>query len=451
MSEKKTYKINWYELDFKNDERGVPVINPYVFSSKNTIKLLRETNVPAMERPVEVLTFSRVEGDRVLTPWYLANSVRNTLDKGYFVMPISLDKKSPKDFKAEHLPFKQIKEDIIPTIKDLYENTQHKHRLRQFRHLRDVIIPKLKKNLDKYKLNGFFLMEGDVIVFPKFDEIQKQIETVDKPIWLGYKKIMRAKGSPLGIDYVVGAFFLYFPRNSIEFLIKLVENQKRDIYSDRFFTQMVQRGELLLPRQAKLKYPAVSYFGFTKSIADEIAHDSAVARGKRGGLDIQPLQQFPILEGKFTEPKKFIESNRKMTDLLEVKERIGKPVFRREEASAAGERKSQAKASFEEKLILKEISPTELLDIKKEVEKKVVKEKGKPKTPTEKKEVKKEVVKEVKKEVAKEVKKKLNFNIIKKTDPKKLSKEAEDLLKFIEASDISQKARKQMRVRIFPN
>ena len=438
MNESKTYTINWYELDFKNDERDVPVINPYVFSSKNTIKLLRETNVPSMERPVEVLSFSRVEGDRVLTPWYLANSVRNTLDKGYFVMPISLDKKSPKDFKAYHLPFKQIKEDIIPTIKDLYENTQHKHRLRQFRHLRDIIIPKLKKNLDKYKLNGFFLMEGDVIVFPKFNEIQKQIETVDKPIWLGYKKIMRAKGSPLGIHYVVGAFFIYFPRNSIEFLIKLVENQTRDIYSDRFFTQMVQREELLLPREAKLNYPAESYFGFTKSIADEIAHDSAVAGKLRGGLKIEPLQQFPILEGKFTEPKKFIESNRKMTDLLEVKERIGKPEFTRKLVSAAG-LETQAKAKFEEKLILKELSPTELLDIKKAVEKKVVKEKGKPKTEAEKKEVKKEV------------KKKIILNVKKKTE-QKLPKDAEDFLKSIEASDISQKARKQMRsVRIFPN
>ena len=300
MSKEKqiSYKINWYELDFKNDERNVPVLNPYVFSSKNTIKTINYSNFQAMERPVEVLSFSKVEGERVLTPWYLANSIRNTLEKGYFVMPISLDTRSPKEFKASSLPFKQIKLEIIPTIKDLYENTLHKHRLRQFRHLRDVIIPKLK-----YKLEGFFLMEGDVIIFPKFKEIQKQIKTVNKPIWLGYKKILRAKSKPLGIDYVVGNFLLYFPRSSIPFLIKAVENQKRDIYSDRFFTQMVQRGELLLPREAKLQYPAKSYFGFTKSIADEIAHDSSVKGGVRSGIKREPLPKFPILEGKFTEPK----------------------------------------------------------------------------------------------------------------------------------------------------
>ncbi len=320
MSQKsKIYKVNWYKLDYKDDENKVPVINPMVFLNKPK-KFLTSGDVPAMEHPIEILAFSNKQADRVLTPWYLANSVKNTLEKGYFILPISLDTKSPKEFKASSLPFKQIKEEIIPTIKDIYEDTVHKEKLRQFRHLKNIIIPKLKDNMAKYKLEGFFLMEGDVIIEPSWNSIKKQIDSVDKPIWLGYKKILRAKSKPLGIDYVVGNFLLYFPRSSIPFLIKAVENQKRDIYSDRFFTQMVQKGDMIIPREKNRQYPAESYYGFTKSIADEIAHDSSVKGGVRSGIQREPLPKFPIMEGKFTEPKKFIESKRKMTDLLSVKE-----------------------------------------------------------------------------------------------------------------------------------
>ncbi len=307
-----TYEVNFLHLDYEDDERGIPVLNPFFFApSKGKIMMI--SKIKPMEYPVEYLTYGMKEGDRVLVPWFLANSVKNTIDKGYYVLPISLDLKSPKEFKAYHLPFKQLKEEVIPTIKDLYEETEHKRKLDAFRHLRDVVIPKIKGK--RYEIKGFFFGEGDVIIERGFNSLN--IEHVDKPIWLGYKRINRAKGAPLGIHYVVGNFLIYFPRSSFDMLFRAVENQKRDIYSDRFFTQMVQKGDLLIARQAKLQYPAQIYFGFTKSIADEIAHESAVAKGHRSGIETKPLKQFPIVTGKFTDVKKFLEEP--LTKTLMVK------------------------------------------------------------------------------------------------------------------------------------
>ena len=68
---------------------------------------------------------------------------------------------------------------------------------------------------------------------------------------MGYKKILRVKGK---IDYIVGNFMIYVPRSQMPMLSEEFEKQKREIYSDRFFTRLVQQGKVVLAPQGKLHF-----------------------------------------------------------------------------------------------------------------------------------------------------------------------------------------------------
>ena len=120
----------------------------------------------------------------------------------------------------------------------------------------------MKKNKN---LQGAFIVEGDLCLnaeftFKKFLEMVKSGK-LGKPTWLGYKKILRINGA---ISYVVGNFMIYIPRNNIKEMNEEFCNQKRDIYSDRFFTKLVNKGLLQL---------------VSESLASEIEHANV-----KGGL-----------------------------------------------------------------------------------------------------------------------------------------------------------------------
>ena len=116
------------------------------------------------------------------------------------------------------------------------------------KHMIDITLPKIDKLKDK--IHGFFIIEGDVKIDISYKEFLEL--NITEPTWLGYKKKQK--------DYIVGNFLLYFPMTHFE---ELKEHLKitRLIYSDRFFTKLVEKKWLKL---------------HNKSIAREIPHHSNV-------------------------------------------------------------------------------------------------------------------------------------------------------------------------------
>ena len=116
------------------------------------------------------------------------------------------------------------------------------------KHMIEITLPKIDKLKDK--IHGFFIIEGDV----KIDITYKEFLALDisVPTWLGYKKKQK--------NYIVGNFLIYIPMTHFE---ELKEHMKitRLIYSDRFFTKLVDNNWLKLHH---------------KSVAHEISHHSNV-------------------------------------------------------------------------------------------------------------------------------------------------------------------------------
>ena len=90
-------------------------------------------------------------------------------------------------------------------------------------------------------------------------------ENHNEPIWLGYKKKLS--------NYIVWNFLIYIPKTHYEEFKEKVMNQKRNIYSDRFFTRLHFEGFLKLRN---------------KSATNEISHQSAVLRAVRSGYTLKP-------------------------------------------------------------------------------------------------------------------------------------------------------------------
>jgi len=119
-----------------------------------------------------------------------------------------------------------------------------------FQHIKQITIPKIEKIKDS--IDGFFIIEGDIIINEDYTYDKFLEEKHRKPIWLGYKKKLS--------NYIVGNFLIFIPiRYFTEFKI-LISNQK-NVYSDRFFTKLVKSNWL------KLR---------DTSVATEIPHTSNV-------------------------------------------------------------------------------------------------------------------------------------------------------------------------------
>jgi hypothetical protein len=189
--------------------------------------------------PIHYVTY--VKGKKDL-PVEVPVSVEDTTKQGFHVLDIIADDyKVPEEIPAYHAGFKHMREIAMPRIVEL-----------------------MKKNKN---LQGAFIVEGDLCLNTEFT-FKKFLEMVmsgklNKPTWLGYKKILRVNGA---ISYVVGNFMIYIPRDYIKEMNEEFCAQKRYVYSDRFYTKLVNKGLLQL---------------VPESLASEIEHTSNVKGGIR--------------------------------------------------------------------------------------------------------------------------------------------------------------------------
>ena len=206
-----------------------------------------------MDYPVDFVTYLT---DDYKTPPEVNLAVDNTIKSGFFVLPLTPDKfniigRPPSSFQSPEQSVKQDK-----PIK-VYQAP--------FKHIKIITMPKMKKYFKEHpSAKGFFIAEGDLCLNEgyTFKDFYKEYGDTQDIEWIGYKKILRLKGE---INYVVGNFLIYVPRNRFNFLLHEFEKTTKDIYSDRFFTNLVKRGEI------KLR---------SSPVAGEIEHISAVAGGK---------------------------------------------------------------------------------------------------------------------------------------------------------------------------
>ena len=180
-----------------------------------------------MDIPVDIITFEPL-------PDYLTTSIAHNSSLGYNILPLTPDK----------FQIWKGKGDVPKNKKFIRKGTA------PFKHLRDITIPKLMELRDKH--NGFFIIEGDVLISQHFTpQYFKDNFDISKPYWLGYKKRLS--------DYVVGNFLLYFPSSFIETLQTEINNKVRIMYSDRFLTQLVWKGLIeVIPKSVAIEMPHIS-------------------------------------------------------------------------------------------------------------------------------------------------------------------------------------------------
>lgn len=172
---------------------------------------------------IDIITYRDKEGK---LPWYLDKCIENKIEMGFKILELT-----PDNFtcRPEHCSYK---------------------------HFRDICMPKLKQTKEK----GIFICEGDVIIF----ENVNNIEQPDYPVWYGYKKKL--------CDYIVGNFLLWLPKNYYNIIQEEIDKKNnRLLYSDRFFTQLVNKNIIKL---------------HDISIANEIKHYSNIIKKIRSGLEI---------------------------------------------------------------------------------------------------------------------------------------------------------------------
>ena len=202
--------------------------------------------------PVDFITYLT---DTLRPPAELYLARDNTEKAGFYVLPITADRFNinGRPASAYKCPIQSKQEKPIKVYQA------------PFKHLRDITMPKM---LDYFKnhpaAKGFFIAEGDLSINEgyTFEDWYNEDGDTQHITWLGYKKILYQKGK---IHYIVGNFLIYVPRSQIETLAIEFKKQTREIYSDRFFTKLVQQGKAVV---------------FDKPIAGEIEHISAVAGGK---------------------------------------------------------------------------------------------------------------------------------------------------------------------------
>lgn len=204
-----------------------------------------EGKKPSIDFPVDMIVYANDKGE---LPTFFNEVDEKLTSKGFTVLHQTPDH-FPVD-KCKGTKTCQLPEGVIHVYHSPY------------RHFTEITLPKMELlSAANSNIRGFFVAEGDVCPIDEFDlEFFLRNLPINVPQWLGYKKIQRSKGE---ISYVVGNFLLYFP---VEFLPVLrrevaAKNGKL-VYSDRFFTQLVQKGLLQLS---------------PKSYAGEVEHYSNVA------------------------------------------------------------------------------------------------------------------------------------------------------------------------------
>ena len=175
--------------------------------------------------PIDYITYYKKNGK---IPNEVIKSIKDTKSKGFHILKLTPDSyKVPQEIKAYHAGFKHMKEITIPKILKLRNKNPH--------------------------IKGFFIAEGDLCINDDYNFNKFLNKKYNTPIWLGYKKKLT--------NYIVGNFLLYFPIQYLDKLKKYFDNQKRLVYSDRFFTKLYFDGFIKLNN---------------KSIAYEIEHYSNV-------------------------------------------------------------------------------------------------------------------------------------------------------------------------------
>ena len=189
--------------------------------------------------PIHYVTYVKTKDGKRNLPTEVPVSIADTKKQGFHVLDILADDyKVPDEIPAYHAGFK---------------------------HMRDIAMPRIVELMKKNKnLQGAFIVEGDLCLdadftFKKFLEMK-----LKRPTWLGYKKILKAGNS---IHYVVGNFMIYIPRCCVEEMKREFCDQTRLVYSDRFFTKLVNKGVLQIDTN--------------RSYASEIEHTSNVKGGIR--------------------------------------------------------------------------------------------------------------------------------------------------------------------------
>ena len=234
----------------------------------------------AKQYPIDLITYLTPQ---LVPPPEVFLAKKNTENAGFYVLPITGDKfniigRSASAFQSPEQVRKQDK-----AIK-VYQAP--------YKHLRDITMPKMKKYFAKHpSAKGFFIAEGDLCLKKgyTFDDWYRQYGQVEKITWFGYKKVLRKKGE---IDYIVGNFMIYVPRSQFDMLDEEFEKQKREIYSDRFFTRLTQQGKVVLN---------------PTSIAGEIEHISSVAKGKVRKADCHLNSELPLYQKLKDLPQNKIE------------------------------------------------------------------------------------------------------------------------------------------------
>ena len=131
-----------------------------------------------------------------------------------------------------------------------------------FKHMKEITMPKFLKLRDENpNIKGFFIAEGDLCINEDYNFEKFLKSKYTKPIWLGYKKKLN--------DYIVGNFLIYIPVKYLDELNEHFQKKKILVYSDRFFTNLYNKGFLKLS---------------SKSLAGEIEHQSKVKRGVRKSI-----------------------------------------------------------------------------------------------------------------------------------------------------------------------
>jgi len=174
--------------------------------------------------PIDIITYIDSKNN---LPDYLSKSLERTKSKGF---------------------------DILDITPDNYNYVKPFHA--GFKHIRDITIPKIEKIINN--INGFFIAEGDLWLNDDFHFDNFITMNLQQPTWLGYKKKLS--------NYIVGNFLIYIPSTHFEQFKNYIQNQKRLIYSDRFFTKLYFDDWLHL---------------HDKSVASEIVHYSNVLNGIR--------------------------------------------------------------------------------------------------------------------------------------------------------------------------
>mgnify|MGYP003644087500 FL=1 len=200
---------------------------------------------PSIDFPVDMIVYANDKGE---LPSFFNEVDKKLTSKGFTVLQQTPDH-FPVD-KCKGTKTCQLPEGVIHVYHSPY------------RHFTEITLPKMELlSSANPNIRGFFVAEGDVCPIDEFnlDFFLKNLP-INVPQWLGYKKVQRSKGE---ISYVVGNFLLYFPVEFLPVLRREVASKKgRLVYSDRFFTQLVQKGLLMLS---------------PKSFAGEVEHYSNVA------------------------------------------------------------------------------------------------------------------------------------------------------------------------------